>query len=1109
MTVSLHLMSAATGYEYLLKSVVTGDGNRDLSSPLTRYYTEVGTPPGTWTGRGLAGLGMADGDTVTEQHLQCLLGYGLHPLTAEPLGRAYPKYPTLAERIERRVTLLSDTLTPEEREQEVTRITADEQAKPTRHAVAGYELTFSAPKSVSVLWGLADAGTQQIIANAHHEAIAATLDFIERHLATTRTGANRPASATTSSGAVTQVDVTGVSAACFDHYDSRAADPQLHTHVVISNKVMTVEDCVWRSLDGRPIHSGAVAISELHKALLADILTRDLGITWDTRGRAQDRNQAWEIIGVPDDMIAAFSARSVDIDAMTDTLIEDYLQRHGRRPSARTILKLREQATLQTRQPKNIRSLADLTSQWRDRATAMIDTDPIAWANRIINNDRPLILRADDIPLDVIAHLGEQVMTTVGDKRATWQHWNLHAEASRQTMDWRFATATDRETIVDLVTQAAEAASMRLTPAETVTTPARFTRPDGTSRFRPAHATVVTSEALYQAEERLLTLSCDTNGPTISLDTLEVVTSQPGKNGVLLGDDQTDALTAIAVSGRLIDLLVGPAGAGKTTAMNALRQAWEQEHGQGSVVGLAPSATAAQVLGEDLGIQTENTTKWLTDHDTKGLSFTTDQLIIVDEASLAGTFTLDRITNHAASIGAKVLLVGDWTQLTAVDAGGAFHLLVSDRDDAPELFDIHRFHNDWEKTASLALRHGHAEIIDTYQAHDRIHDGTAAQMQDDAYIAWRADLNNQRTSILIADDTATVTALNQKAREDQIRAGNVDPSRHLLLSDASRASVGDWVITRQNDRRLKAGKSGWVRNGDRWTITAIHNDGSVTIRRQDYRHGATVVLPSAYTNEHLCLGYAVTAYRAQGVTVDTAHVIAKPGTTRENLYVALTRGRHANHVYVTTDVSDPLVEEAGGHPKTMNTRAVLTQILHTSGAEQSAHEAERSETDNWESIAQLAAEYRTIAAASRPTLAEQVKASARQGLRRPQRYIVGLIPEPTWPVPPEYAAALAGLRQKIEARAKTVLDQARQTNAPWLHTTGIERPGTALTIAAYRDTYSITSNSPLGPRAAGPAQRIDQARAAKSLKSPAKVKRPELDTENPPSRPRQRPAMSL
>src|SRR5690606_6610759 len=160
-----------------------------------------------------------------------------------------------------------------------------------------------------------------------------------------------------------------------------------------------------------------------------------------------------------------------------------------------------------------------------------------------------------------------------------------------------------------------------------------------------------------------------------------------------------------------------PAGAGKTTAISALRRAWEHEHGRGGVVGLAPSAVAAQGLADDLGIPTENTAQWLVPHDRTGQTVPKGQLVPVAAATLAGTFSLDRITTLAAEAGAKVLLVGDHAQLQSVTAGGAFSLLVHDRDDAPELVDVHRFVNVWEKTASLALLHGRTDVIDTYTEH--------------------------------------------------------------------------------------------------------------------------------------------------------------------------------------------------------------------------------------------------------------------------------------------------------------------------------------------------------------------------------------------------------
>lgn len=850
MTVSMRVMSAGDGYKYLLRTVAAGDGDRSLSTPLTRYYAEQGSPPGRWVGQGLGGIGaglLSTGDQVTESQLQLLVGMGRDPITGDPLGRAYQYFAPVSERIETRVAELDGALSPAVRAEQVAQIEAEETERGTRRAVAGFDYTFSIPKSASVLWAVADAGTQALIAQAHHAAIAEVVAFIEREVAATRVGATGP------DGATAQVDVTGVIATAFDHYDSRAGDPHLHTHVVISNKVQTAQDGKWRSLDGRPMHAAVVALSGLHEAVFADHMTRTFGVEWEIREMGRDRNPAWAISAVPEALVAEFSTRSRHIDVEKNRLIADYIEKHGKQPSTATILKLRAQATLATRPEKQVRSLAELTSDWRTRATRLLGQDATRWAQDVAVNLPAMLLRADDVPLDVIAEIGQAVVEVVGEKRSTWRRWNLHAEASRQLMGWRFASMVDREAVTGLVVDAAENASLRLTPPELASSPVVFQRDDGTSRFRPKHSTVYSSETLLQAEDRLLQRARSTASPTVALTTVEQITRRPDADGRMLSDDQATALASIAVSGRTIDVLVGAAGAGKTTAMNALRRAWETEYGAGTVVGLAPSAVAAEVLAEDLGIATENTAKWWHNHLTHGTTFTAGQLVIIDEASLAGTHSLDRITGLAEKAGAKVLLVGDYAQLQSVDAGGAFALLAGDRDDAPELIDIHRFNNEWEKTASLDLRHGRTDIIDTYLDHDRIHDGDEDTMTDAAYAAWREDTAAGLVSVLIAETNETVTALNNRARADLILDGALHPSREVELNDGSLASVGDTIITRRNDRRLRT-KDTWVRNGARWKITQVRDDGSLTVRAVGRRFGGAIVLPAAYVAGHVDLG---------------------------------------------------------------------------------------------------------------------------------------------------------------------------------------------------------------------------------------------------------------
>ncbi|GAA4194604.1 hypothetical protein GCM10022288_30300 [Gryllotalpicola kribbensis] len=1108
-------MSAGNGYRYLLRTVAAGDGDRALSTPLTRYYNVEGTPPGRWLGAGVATLGggrIGVGDQVSEAQLQLLVGMGRDPVTGVPLGRAYPEYRSVAERIGQRVAALDPALGPASRAEAIAAIEMEEAERGTRRAVAGFDFTFSIPKSASVLWAVADAGTQALIARAHHAAVAEVVAFMEREVAATRTGA------TGRNEAVAQVDVAGLIAAAFDHYDSREGDPHLHTHVVISNKVQTVLDGRWRSLDGRPMHAATVALSELHEAVFADHLTRMLGIEWEAREQGRDRNPAWAITGVPQTLVAEFSTRARHIDAETDRLIENFVSEHGRRPSPATIMKLRAQATLSTRPEKEIRSLADLTASWRERAGQVLGSDATGWARGVTRNEAPLLLRADDIPLVVIASLGREVVAAVGEKRSTWHRWNLTAEAARQTMGYRFASTEDREAIVGLIVDAAEAASLRLTPPELASSPAAFRRLDGTSVFRPKHSALFSSEELLGAEDRLLERARTTTAPTVPLTTVERVTKRPDSKGRMLGDDQAAALAKIALSGRMVDVLVGPAGAGKTTAMSALRRAWEHEHGRGSVIGLAPSAVAAQVLADDLGIPTENTAKWLDTHDRTGETFRKEQLVIVDEASLAGTLCLDRITALAAEAGAKVLLVGDHAQLQSVTAGGAFSLLVHDRDDTPELVDVHRFVNLWEKTASLALRHGRTDVIDTYIEHGRIRGGETEEMIDAAYNAWRSDTLAGRASVLVTDSNESVQALNNRARADLILDGTVNARREVELHDGMRAAVGDTVITRRNDRRLRAGRS-WVRNGDRWTVTEVRDDGALTLRRAGRTWGASVVVPAEYAAEHLDLGYAVTSYRAQGITVDSSHVLADASMTRETFYVAMTRGREENIAYVAVDKPDPAHD--GPHPgdnEDASARSVLFGVLQHVGAELSAHETITAEHDAWASIAQLAAEYETLAAAAQhdrwaalirssglsdddaedaiaspafgALTAELRRAEANQHdvetllprlvrargfgdaddiaavlhyrlaratarpagagrARRTPRLIAGLIPEATGTMPSEMRQALTERRDLIEARADALLDTALTEKHEWITKLGTP-PKTARAAHAWR-----------------------------------------------------------
>ncbi|MCW2596063.1 MAG: TrwC relaxase, partial [Jatrophihabitans sp.] len=750
MTVSIRRMSLGTGYEYLLSSVARGDGSVAASSPLTRYYAESGTPPGRFLGAGLSGLhdgaGVAEGSEVTESMLFNLLGMLADPITGTALGsRPLPWPASQAERVRLRVAQLRVDLVDAQRESAVAAIEAEEseREKTIRRPVAGFDLTFSVPKSVSAVWAVADAGTQVVLYQAHQDAIRTALSYAEAHVFFSRSG---------KAGAV-QEPIRGVVAAAFDHWDSRAGDPHLHTHVVVANRVQTL-DGTWRTLDSKTLHRYVVALSELHEGVLHDLLTGRLGYAWDERTRRHSSVARHDIAGVPDELITEFSRRSTDIETATATLIAAFARTHARQPSNTDMLRLRQQATLQTRPDKQRHTLAGQTAKWRERARPFVDGDTATWADTLRGRTVLPPLRADDIDLALLHQTARLALDTVAAKRATFAHANVLAEVHRQLHGARFATPADRLAVADRMTAAALDAALRLTAPDRVAVGAQ----------------IYTTRTILDAESRLLDAGRSVDAPAVSASAVADVVAEPlPGTDHHLGPDQAAAVQTIATCGRRLDVLVGPAGTGKTTSLAALRQAWEYEHGTGSVIGLAPSAAAAEVLADDLGIDTENTAKWLHEAarqnqrldrmtalvdqiNTRTSSPSTllarqlraqldeayaeyerwmirpGQLVIVDEAGLAGTLALDRLVAEARDADAKVLLVGDWAQLSAIEAGGAFDMLVTDRPDAAELTNIRRFHNEWEREASLQLRVGDQAAITTYAEHDRIRSGDRSEM---------------------------------------------------------------------------------------------------------------------------------------------------------------------------------------------------------------------------------------------------------------------------------------------------------------------------------------------------------------------------------------------
>jgi conjugative relaxase-like TrwC/TraI family protein len=933
-----------------MHSIAVGDGPEQVDvASLARYYRTSGTPAGRFLGRGLAGLnngaGVTEGTTVEDEHLRRMLHECADPITGKQLAAA----------------------------------------KVRANGVGSFDLTFSPSKSVSVAWALGDRETRDVIYQCHQEAIKYVLDYAEREVFRVRAGAQ---------GVV--VDETkGIVAAAFTHFDSRAGDPQLHDHVVVMNRAQSARDGVWRTLDSRAVFSSTVELSELHQGVLSDLLTQELGWDFDARTRRHSSAPKWEVAGVSDQLISLFSQRSEGIELEKIRLIEQFEGDHGRLPTDVEVLRLRQTATLATRPAKRGHSLTSLTETWSRRARPYLETEPADFVLGL-RTDR-VVLSADNVTPEAVAALAQSALETVSTKRATFSLSNLRAEANRQLHGRRFTSPSERERIVRAVADSAVAEAVLLNAPELRTMPDFLRRLDGTSRFTSTAHHLYSSHLILDAENRLLAAAEQMGATTVSPIAVELVTSTvlPGRT-FTLSADQVTAVTDIATSGRQLDLLAAPAGSGKTTTMAGLKAAWEAQHGAGSVLGLAPSAAAAEVLGQELGVDTDNVSKFLHEHRqqaqrrrelagfhaaangrwARGLAPTSrqveainereaalakwtlsaGQLLIVDEASLACTFDLDELVSAATDAGAKVLLVGDPYQLASIDAGGMFTTLVNARPDAASLSTIQRFSERWEAEASVALRSGRDAAFYAYQAHGRIVDGNRDALLEEIYAAWSRDIAEGHDAIMLAADSATVHELNTRARIDRVARGEV--SGEVAIA-RGHAGVGDLVITRENQRRTTTSDGNWVKNGDAWRVESIGLDGTLVLTRTTT--GASVTLDAAYAKRNVELGYATTLHRAQGRTVEHAHCYVTPRTSRELLYVGMTRGRHLNLAYVDTAYDIDPATSHDGLAETQTLEEVFSSILRNVGSSRSATDVIRASYELADSVATLLGEYTTIA----------------------------------------------------------------------------------------------------------------------------------------------------
>jgi conjugative relaxase-like TrwC/TraI family protein len=709
-------------------------------------------------------------------------------------------------------------------------------SRPRTQTVAGYDLTFSPVKSVSTLWAVADPAVAAVIEQAHQAAVQDALAFIEEHALFTRTGPQ----------GLRQVDVRGLVATAFTHRDSRAGDPDLHTHVAVANKVQTL-DGRWLSIDGRVLFKAHVAASETYNTALEQHLRDTVGVRFAERpGTDPGKRPIREIVGVDLRLNQRWSSRGAHINTRRGELAIQFQQDHGRPPTPVEALHLAQQATLETRDAKHEpRCLAEQQATWLNEAAGVLGgIEAVAsMVKMALAPPAEPTEPTEIVDAGWVAQTADHILAVMEASRSTWQMWHVRAEAQRQVRTMN-VPAEQAAALVDLlVDEVLNGRSVALAaPADRIEEPESLRRVDGSSVYTVAGAELYSSQRILDAEQRLVIAAGRRDGSAVDESTVDLALLEMAANKTALDPGQASLVRQMCSSGTRLQLAIAPAGAGKTSAMRALVLAWTEEGGQ--VLGLAPSAVAAAVLGEQTGIRTDTLAKltWSLAHSDLqhwAASIGPSTLVIIDEAGMADTLTLDAAVQFAIDRGASVRLVGDDQQLGAIGAGGVLRD-IRQTHGALHLAELHRFTNSAEAAASLALRDGKPTSLEFYLDHGRIHVGDLATTTEDAFTAWVTDQASGLDAIMLAPTRKLVADLNRKARAH--RLGNVPAGREVRLADGNQASVGDVVITRANDRRLRLAATDWVKNGDRWTITAVSANGGLTVRH--IRSRRTVRLPT-------------------------------------------------------------------------------------------------------------------------------------------------------------------------------------------------------------------------------------------------------------------------
>jgi conjugative relaxase-like TrwC/TraI family protein len=762
--------------------------------------------------------------------------------------------------------------------------------------VAGIDLTFSAPKSVSALWAVSGPAEREQIERAHGEAVRSAIGRIERDVELVRSRV---------AGELRWERAGSILAAEFVHTSSRMTvdqqrggvpDPQLHSHVVVLGTERM--DGRFAAVDSRELFRSARANGAWYRSELADRLGR-LGV--EVEGGTGRDGRYFEVKGVPEGLSERWSARSKDIQLAA----AKFRSRYGRDPRAGELGSL----TVATRGGKTIESGVSVDAAWRAVGEEYGLTREQA-QSLFTGIDSSL---TQNVTGEQVRDLGRDLLGDVTKEQSTVRERDLHARAYELSAGVSPPREADR--VLDGLVQSGELVELQGGLWTTRELREREQQTMALAQSRAGERAAPVSEWALSSAER---------------DTTREI-------GGELSEEQREALRTITGEGG-VSILVGQAGTGKGVVLSAATSAWEREGYE--VIGTAIAGATAERLGAEAKIERAvNTSALLAQVQSGRTQLGPDTVVVMDEAGMADTTRLAELVEVTAERESKLVLVGDQAQLTSIGAGGMFAQLQNEVPTA-ELSEVHRAQQEWERDAWTQLREGQSqEALAAYEQHEQLHiTNTREQAAEQMVADWamaREQNPSERTVMLTDASNVELDRINALAQEHRAQTGELGEARAELPDRPYDLRAGDEVIFAAS--LWQPGGEPRVENGTLGKVREAGEDNRLTVETKGAHEREVAVDTSEFKD--LRLSYAQHVYKGQGMTVDKAFVLTGGWQTdRERAYVALSRARQRTDIYTS---HEDLGEQG------IDTAAIenLAQAMSESNAKQPSITTPRVERD--------------------------------------------------------------------------------------------------------------------------------------------------------------------